>query len=172
VIPALTHQHLNLRDENATVEHARAMASQFVLSPALQHPERGLVVFLSGNLGAGKTTWARALLRGLGHQGRVRSPSFTLMEPYELPQLQLYHFDFYRFSAGEEWREAGFEELIGAAHSVSLIEWPEMASDSLSAPDLWLKFSPFSEAGEDARLLNVESYSVVGETLLASVKPA
>ncbi len=94
----------------------------------------GLVIYLIGELGAGKTTLARGLLRGLGHTGRVKSPTFTLVEVYEVSRLYLYHFDFYRFMASRELGEAGFREHFNP-QSVCLVEWPEKAA-GLPAADL------------------------------------
>jgi len=97
--------------------------------------EPGVVIFLSGELGAGKTTLARGVLRGLGHAGRVKSPSFALVEPYTLSKLYLYHFDFYRFTDPRELGDAGFREYFNP-ESVCLVEWPENAAGWLPAADL------------------------------------
>jgi tRNA threonylcarbamoyladenosine biosynthesis protein TsaE len=97
--------------------------------------EPGLVINLSGELGAGKTTLARGILRGLGYDGRVKSPSFTLVEPYELSRLYLYHFDFYRFNDPRELGEAGFREHFNLT-SVCLVEWPEKAAGVVPAADI------------------------------------
>lgn len=94
----------------------------------------GLVIYLSGDLGAGKTTLARGLLRGLGYHGKVKSPTFTLVEVYEISRLYLYHFDFYRFSDPRELGEAGFREYFNP-DSVCLVEWPEKAA-GLAAADV------------------------------------
>ena len=128
---------LHLMGEEATRAFAQQLAA--ALNAVRTPGAAGMVIFLSGPLGAGKTTLVRGLLRSLGHAGRVRSPSFTIMEPYALPGVQVHHFDFYRFTVSDEWREAGFEELIGAPGTLSLIEWPEMAGQSLAAPDLSLR---------------------------------
>jgi tRNA threonylcarbamoyladenosine biosynthesis protein TsaE len=96
----------------------------------------GQRIYLSGDLGAGKTRLVRGLLRGLGHTGRVRSPTFTLLEPYDLLSFRIYHFDFYRFSSQNEWRDAGFDEALSDSCGVCLIEWPEMAGATLPSPDL------------------------------------
>ena len=97
----------------------------------------GMVVYLAGDLGAGKTTLARGILRGLGHSGRVKSPTFTLVEAYKLSRLYLYHFDLYRFESPRELDDAGLRECFGA-HALCLVEWPEKAGAKLPAADLTL----------------------------------
>lgn len=94
-----------------------------------------MVIYLSGDLGTGKTTLARGLLRGLGYAGRVKSPTFTLVELYEFSRLYLYHFDFYRISDPRELGDAGFRECFNPG-SVCLVEWPEKAASALPAADL------------------------------------
>ena len=98
----------------------------------------GMVIYLVGELGAGKTTLARGLLRGLGFDGKVKSPTFTLVEVYEFSRLYLYHFDFYRFSGHQseprEFGETGFREYFHP-QSVCLVEWPDRAA-GLPAADL------------------------------------
>lgn len=110
---------LQLASEEETLALGRALA------PLL---EPGMTVHLRGNLGAGKTTLARGILRGLGYEGRVKSPTFTLLEPYKFSRLYLYHFDFYRFLDPQELEETGFREYFNP-QSVCLIEWPEKAPD-------------------------------------------
>jgi len=122
-----------LPDEAATLALGRALAVG--LQP-------GMVIYLKGDLGAGKTTLARGVLAGLGHPGKVKSPTFTLVEPYDLSRLYLYHFDFYRFGASKsegtnELEDAGFRECFDG-RSVCLIEWPERAGSRLAPPDLTL----------------------------------
>ena len=97
--------------------------------------EPGRVVYLSGELGAGKTTLARGILRGLGHAGKVKSPSFALVEPYTFSRLYLYHFDFYRFTDPRELGDAGFREYFNP-DSVCLVEWPENAAGMLPPADI------------------------------------
>ena len=117
-----------------------------------------LTIFLSGNLGAGKTTLARGILKGLGYHGKVRSPTYNLVEIYKLSKLYLYHFDFYRFNDPLEWEEAGFREYFNQ-DSICLVEWPEKAGGFLHAADLKIQirysgtrriaeFSAATEAGK------------------------
>ena len=87
-------------------------------------------VHLRGDLGSGKTTLARGLLRGLGYAGRVKSPTYTLVELYIDSRLNLYHFDFYRFHDPSEWHDAGFREYFNE-RSICLVEWPEKAAGLL-----------------------------------------
>jgi tRNA threonylcarbamoyladenosine biosynthesis protein TsaE len=133
--PDIPEIELALRDEAATAALAAVVAP---------HVRPGFVLYLSGDLGSGKTAFTRALLRALGHGGRVRSPTFTLAEPYNLSNFELYHFDFYRFSTEGEWRDAGFDEILGG-EAAAVIEWPELAGSSLPAPDLWLRLAPGDE---------------------------
>ena len=111
----------------------------------------GLVLHLSGDLGSGKTTLARGLICALGHAGRVKSPSYTLVEDYELPRLHLYHFDFYRFKDEKEWVASGFREYFGP-DALCIVEWPERAAGLLAPPDLAIQLE-FAGNGRSARLL-------------------
>jgi tRNA threonylcarbamoyladenosine biosynthesis protein TsaE len=121
-----------LPDEQATL----ALGAD--LEPLL---EPGLVIYLRGELGAGKTTLARGVLRALGHEGPVRSPTYTLVEVYELSRLNLHHFDFYRFNDPREWIDAGFRESFNP-RTVGLIEWPEKAAGTLPPADLEITLTP------------------------------
>lgn len=133
---------LSLADEPATLALAAWIAARL---------QAGWRLYLSGELGAGKTRFTRGLLASLGHHGRVRSPTFTLAEPYNLPRFELYHFDFYRFSAEHEWQDAGFDEILSDAAITSVVEWPEMAGGSLPPADLRMRLAFDASPGEARR---------------------
>ena len=99
------------------------------------HLAEGLLIFLKGDLGAGKTTLARGLIMGLGHTGSVKSPTYSLIEQYEFDVFTLNHFDLYRFINPNEWLASGFQEYINS-YDVTLIEWPEKSAEFLPKPDL------------------------------------
>jgi tRNA threonylcarbamoyladenosine biosynthesis protein TsaE len=125
----------------------------------------GMLVFLRGDLGAGKTTLVRGTLRALGHKGPVRSPTYTLVEVYAVSRLDLHHFDFYRFHDPREWIDAGFRETFDGL-SVSLVEWPEKAGDLLPPPDVEIALES-SAAGRNASL---QPSSPAGEKCLACMQ--
>ena len=101
--------------------------------------EAGDLIFLKGDLGSGKTTFMRGVLRGLDFNGKVKSPSYTLLEQYNL-KLDINHFDLYRFKSQNEWDEAGFNEFIDNFY-VNFIEWPEKAIDLIPEADITIVFS-------------------------------
>jgi tRNA threonylcarbamoyladenosine biosynthesis protein TsaE len=125
----------------------------------------GRVLHLRGDLGAGKTTLVRGMLRALGYAGRVKSPTYTLVEPYELSSLHFYHFDFYRFKDRSEWLSSGFREFFNP-QTFCVVEWPEKAGELLAPPDLdvLLQFS-----GE-ARKASLQARSPAGKSWLSSLR--
>jgi tRNA threonylcarbamoyladenosine biosynthesis protein TsaE len=132
-----------LADERATMALGDALARG--LEEQRAHLQAcGFVLWLRGDLGAGKTSLARALLRALGVQGSVKSPTFSLVEPYVISSLHLHHFDFYRFSDAGDFAAAGFRELFGPGN-VCLIEWPERALGAAPAPDLSVRLDVLDE---------------------------
>jgi tRNA threonylcarbamoyladenosine biosynthesis protein TsaE len=124
----LSDSNLNfyLPDESATQALGARLAA--IVQP-------GVIVYLRGDLGAGKTTLVRALLRALGYSGKVKSPTYTLVELYKVSNLCLYHFDFYRFSEPDEWIEAGFRDYFGGP-AACFVEWPDRAGGLLPPSDL------------------------------------
>jgi len=121
----------------------------------------GLLVYLSGELGAGKTTLVRGCLRALGYRGRVKSPTFTLVEVYRLSSLYLHHFDFYRFSDPREWIDAGFRDVFGG-DNVCLVEWPAKAGDELPPADLAIRL----EHAGNGRTAHIAAHTEAGAECL------
>ncbi|MBX3678715.1 tRNA (adenosine(37)-N6)-threonylcarbamoyltransferase complex ATPase subunit type 1 TsaE [Cognatazoarcus halotolerans] len=130
-----------LQNEEDTMALGAAMA------PALAP---GLIIYLSGDLGAGKTTLTRGVVRALGFRGNVKSPTYTLVEPYVDSRIHLYHFDFYRFTHPDEYLEAGLDEYF-AGQGVCLVEWPRHAAPHIPAPDLEIELEMVAQ-GRHARL--------------------
>ncbi len=153
-------------------EHACAQAAALwaqALSPDLaQGGSR--VIHLHGTLGAGKTTFTRHVLRALGVSGRIKSPSYAVVEPHELPGLAIHHFDFYRFNDPAEWEDAGFRDLF-AGPGLKLVEWPQQAGDLLPAPDVELHLGLQGGAAAqgstaDPRQVKAVAHSAAGQALI------
>jgi len=152
---------LDLPDEAASL----ALAAQ--LAPCLRP---GMVVYLDGDLGAGKTTLVRAMLRALGHTGPVKSPTYTLVEVYVFSSLYWYHFDFYRFNHPEEFVDAGLGEYF-RSDSVCLVEWPDKAAGFVPAADLVVALD-FAGAAGDARRARLAATSAEGVRCLSEFQAA
>lgn len=121
----------------------------------------GLVICLHGDLGAGKTTLVRGLLQELGYQGKVKSPTYTLLEQYEAGGFSLRHFDLYRFRDPAEWESAGFNDEFNG-HNICLVEWPEMAGTLLPPADLEI----FFEILPDGRNIIINAVTNTGRECL------
>jgi tRNA threonylcarbamoyladenosine biosynthesis protein TsaE len=134
--PILETRSYDWLDESDCAAFAQRLAERPPLADAF--------IALQGPLGAGKTTFARHLLRALGISGRIKSPTFAVMEQYERPGLQAAHLDFYRFSDPREWIDAGLRDVF-AAPGLKLAEWPEKAASLLPDPDLRLEITPVDE---------------------------
>ena len=148
---------LNLVDAEATA----ALAGR--LNAVLPSDTAGWTVLLEGELGAGKSTFARALIKAMGHNGAVPSPTYTLVEPYQLPGRIVYHIDLYRISDEEELRYLGWTEL---EDGFRLIEWPDRAPGLMSAADVRLELG-YAESGRDAHL---EGLSERGKALVRQIE--
>ncbi len=145
---------LTLPDEMATEKLGRLLA-HIAADLQARHGKEGLLyqpgpkaggrIHLQGDLGAGKTHLVRALLRECGISGRIKSPSYALLESYKVLNLYLYHLDFYRFSDPNEWQDAGFKEIL-VNDALVLIEWPERAGKLLSDPDLLIQLKYVGDA--------------------------
>jgi tRNA threonylcarbamoyladenosine biosynthesis protein TsaE len=146
---------INLPDASATERLGTALSAG--VAP-------GRVLHLKGELGSGKTTLVRGLLRGLGYPGRVASPTYALVEPYELSSLHFYHFDFYRLRNASEWLSSGFREYFNP-ESVCIVEWPERAGPTLPPPDVEIRLR---HAGP-ARRASLRACTPAGEAWLSSL---
>src|SRR6185295_12074373 len=125
----------------------------------------GHVLHLRGDLGAGKTTVVRGVLRALGYDGRVKSPTYPLVAPYALSSLHSYHFDFFRLKDAAEWESSGFREYFGP-HAACLVEGPERVGPAVGTPDLELQLD-FAPPGRRARL---SSRTPAGDSWLSSLR--
>ena len=150
------HTQFDLPDEAATLALGAALARVM---------RAGLVIHLSGDLGSGKTTLTRGLLRALGHAGPVKSPTYTLVELYVISGYSVYHFDFYRFNSPEEWYDAGLEEYFDGA-SICIVEWPEKAGGFGPPPDLEIKLDQHG----DARQVSLKGSSERGTSCLSEFR--
>ncbi|MDD5028891.1 MAG: tRNA (adenosine(37)-N6)-threonylcarbamoyltransferase complex ATPase subunit type 1 TsaE [Rhodoferax sp.] len=144
------------RTESDTQAFARALAGSAAL--------RNAFIELRGDLGAGKTTLVRHLLRALGVTGRVKSPTYAVVEPYELPGLAIWHFDFYRFSDPREWVDAGFRDIF-ASPGLKLAEWPQQTAGCLPLADLVLTLELLDDG---ARRVTLRAQSAAGLALSQS----
>lgn len=147
--------HLELPDPAATERAGAAIA------PCLRG---GMLVTLSGELGSGKTTLARGVVRALGWRGPVKSPTYTLVEHYELSSLYLYHIDSYRFADPGEWETSGLAECFDSA-AVTLVEWPERLANLLPTADLEFALAVHGSG----RLLRATAHTKEGDSCLRAL---
>jgi tRNA threonylcarbamoyladenosine biosynthesis protein TsaE len=145
--------------EAATAQFAQVLAANPVV--------RNAFIELEGDLGAGKTTLVRHLLRALGVEGRIKSPTYAVVEPYELATpsgvFNIWHFDFYRFKDPREWEEAGFRDLF-TAPGLKVAEWAENARAALPVADVVVRLVTLDD---ESRQVSVQAQTAVGRALLA-----
>ena len=128
-----------------------------------------MVIWLAGDLGAGKTTLVRGLLRAAGDSGPVKSPTYTLVEVHVVSGLNFYHFDFYRFNQAEEYLDAGLDEYFSGS-GICLVEWPDKAAPYLPAADMQIELRVAQDAHADGRIARLTTASARGRTCLAGVR--
>jgi tRNA threonylcarbamoyladenosine biosynthesis protein TsaE len=155
----LTNKNYFLADEAATIAIGNKLAD--IVKKELK---QGIVVYLYGDLGAGKTTLTRGFVQGMGHIGHVKSPTYTLVEPYDLTNWQVYHFDLYRLSDPEELEYMGIRDYF-ARDCCCFIEWPEKGKGMIKEPDLRIDLA----YSEEQRTINIQAKTALGEQILIAL---
>ena len=150
----MDHTHHICKSEEDTKKVAELIAPQ--LKP-------GMVIFLKGELGAGKTTLVRYLLKSLGYQDKVKSPTYNLVETHQLKNLTVHHFDLYRFGCPEEWFSGGFDDYLITENTISIIEWPEKIKGVNIKPDIEINISTEQF---DVRVMDVYSKEEAGDAFI------
>ena len=138
---------------NLETEDIGEKISNLVLKERNSYP---VLIFLIGELGAGKTTLCKGFLKGFGYKGLVKSPTYNLVETYEISNLLVFHFDFYQISHQKELTNVGIQEYLDTKNSISIIEWPEKMVSFLPNPDIQIIIH-HSEKEEEERSLEIES---------------
>lgn len=159
MVESKQHFQQNLADEAATVAFGGAIAT------AIKSLGQGISLYLDGTLGAGKTTLSRGIVTGLGHSGKVKSPTYTLVEPYELTDWNVYHFDLYRLSDPEELEFMGIRDYF-SSQAVCIVEWPERGEGMLPKADLLVELVYV----EQHRQITLTSRTEKGAKILQSLK--
>jgi len=149
-----------LADEAATIAMGKALSVV-----VKQELNKGITVYLNGDLGAGKTTLTRGFVQGMGHKGNVKSPTYTLVEPYELDNWQVYHFDLYRLADPEELEYMGIRDYFNDK-SCCFIEWPEKGEGLLAVADLIINIA----YDNDQRNISFEASSELGVRALSALE--
>lgn len=144
-----------LANEDETLDFAGALAAA---------TPNGAVIFLHGSLGAGKTTLVRGFLHSLGYTGKVKSPTYTLVEPYEIGDRQIFHFDLYRLIDPNELKQIGIEEYFSGS-SICIIEWPDKGYPLLPVPDI----ACYIEFKGSGREMKIEAHTPQGNAILTAL---
>jgi tRNA threonylcarbamoyladenosine biosynthesis protein TsaE len=152
----LTNKNYLLADESATIAIGKKLAD--IVKKRL---EQGIVVYLYGDLGAGKTTLTRGFVQGMGHVGHVKSPTYTLVEPYDLSDWLVYHFDLYRLSDPEELEYMGIRDYF-ADNCCCFVEWPDKGQGMIKQADLRIDLA----YSEEKRTINIQAISALGELVV------
>ncbi len=168
--PILETKTLHWPDEAACAAFAARLAARLAAHSVAHSAARlaagpalpNTFIELHGPIGAGKTTFVRHLLRALGISGRIKSPTYTVIEPYQIGELEISHFDFYRFSDPREWEDAGFRDIFGRP-GLKLAEWPELAAAVLPTADLRLSIEV---AADETRAVTATAFTSTGRALL------
>ena len=165
-IPQDSFLEYTLADDEATQNLGGALAEALGQANTSKIGSQGLI-FLNGELGAGKTTFSRGFLQFLGHTNAVKSPTYTLVEPYELDTVSVYHFDLYRLTDQEEFYFLGFEDYF-TSNSICLIEWPEKAGDFLPCYDIDITI----RIDKEKRVATLKPGTILGSNALGLMKRA
>lgn len=151
----------------SSAESTRAAGHAFGAGLAMHGFQQPLLIALSGELGAGKTTFVGGLLTAFGHVGTVRSPTYTLIEPYAFAGRDVYHLDLYRLRDPSELEELGLRDLMQPG-AIVLVEWPERAGGELGSPDVHVRLD-YPNTGHDGRVLHLHAMTESGKRLVDSV---
>lgn len=145
-------------NEQDTAQTAQALAGVKNIAKA--------IITLQGGLGTGKTTFTRYLLQALGISGRIKSPTYAIVESYNTTDFPVWHFDFYRFNDPLEWEDAGFRDIF-AASGLKIVEWPEQAQGLLPQPDVAINFTHGQQ--DTQRNITIEAHTPLGHTILSAL---
>lgn len=145
-----------LKNEDDTIAIGQKLA---------RHIQAPMTLYLTGDLGAGKTTLSRGLIQGLGHKGAVKSPTYTLVEPYDFGDVEVYHFDLYRLNDPEELEFMGIRDYF-TDKSLCIVEWPDKGEGLLPDPDIHLHLSYVNSGRE----IQIQAFSASGKKLLTAIK--
>ena len=146
------NKEIQTADENQTIEVGAAFSKNLLK----KNLSRSIIIFLEGNLGAGKTTFTKGLMRGLGYNELVKSPTYNLVEIHETKKLKVFHFDLYRINDPYELTEIGIGEYLEEVNSICIFEWPENAQSLLPQPDYSIEIEHSDDKQLDKRNIRIK----------------